>query len=204
MNTAEIVREFSRKYAGTFFFTAASKESEQTLIRCDHIETERGGKPVMSCEGYGVGKLTFKIPSEQVFSFKMPPCGVWQFGPSAYEVSRLPHRQWQRGICSKNTGVAHTLGKVFSSLAGQLSLDSVHAFFRQQTFTFREALTMLASKKYVSVALGNGFSLGQTSQEKGYLLCYGTDVIATVSAGGIIERLFSDAFLKQVNQLVGE
>lgn len=203
MNTAEIVREFGRKYAGTFFFTAASKESQQTLIRCDHIETERGGKPVMSCEGYNVGKLTFKIPSEQVFSFKMPPVGVWQVGPNALEVVRLPRRQWQRGICAGNTGLHHTLGKVFGSLSAVLTLDTVHALFQQRTYTFREAVTMLSSKKYLSVALGGGFSIGQSSTEDCYLLCYGQDVIATVTLTGIIMRLFSDAFLKQVNQLVG-
>lgn len=209
MNSQELLREFIRKYSGTFFFTKPTKEAAETLIQCLGIDMNSDGvTATMIAEGFNVGKLKYTVPSESIFVFKIPPCGVFQVNHSAVVVQRLPARQWARGICKNNTEIRDSMFRIFNSLHVPWNLDTINEIFKEKVFTFSEARQMLASDKYLSVALRNGFAVGINTvlgEEDQYVLTHFGDVVGTVGVKkGQIDKCFIPSYKPQLEKVVSQ
>jgi len=209
MNTIDCIREFQRKYAGTYFFFKKHCESHETLIYCESVESQmdaegrhvRGG--VMRVNSLECGRLLFNIPSEHTFVFKMPPVGVFQYGKVAVHVTRLPRRQWRRGLCSDNTSITPTISGI---IACELSwsLDLIDELYRRKTFDSRDALSLLKDKGYLSVALRDQYSVAKGLQDKTFFILHQTVPVALYDTSKDEAVLYQAAYEQEVMKLIKE
>lgn len=208
MQINEIVHELDRKYNHTFIFVEI--DGKEVLAYVDSIQivgegNSASGEISLSTKEYG--KLRYKIPTAEQLIFRLPKSRVYQQGAHAYIVNRVPARQWQRGMSPNNSSI-QSISHIVAGGRGAVpySLDMVQNAFTGETFSPDEAIKMLASGKYASVAIhGNwALTLSPTEERDGYVLLYKLLPVARISATGRPLRILHGQFEVPVRQLYGD
>ena len=164
MTPNEILRDFRTKYQHTYVWLKAPENGKQTLCFIDAVVENRDRQAVIQLSSLEYGKLVLNFASNHEMRFRFPNSGSFQHGKDSLVILRRPpHRQYQRGLCAANHALS-CCTEVFTSdthLGVQFSLDTINSAFQQVKYRGAEAMAMLKTGLYRSVALGGRFSLTQ-------------------------------------------
>lgn len=203
MNQQQIIADFRRRYEGTYVFVEFPNSAKEELFRVDSIEDSDATVGILCLSSDDYGKIRLNFATDHRILFKYPPIGVFQNGNQAYLFRRLPARQYARGICAGNSEIVPVTGLIKRHPNG-LNFQTVKNAFIGKTYTFREAVAMLESKKFMSVALADGFSLSlsPTAQE-GYLMFYFDIPVAWVNLKGELSIVLEETYNDQIKMVIG-
>jgi hypothetical protein len=204
MNEAEIVADFRRRYESTYIFVQSPSSDEETLCLVERIIPDEDKVATLSIHSPEFGRIRLNMGSGHSLKFKYPQVGVFQHGTDAYIFRRKTDRQYKHGICPGNSKMYPVYASLFGHGEEPLNFELVAAAFKHVTYSYQQALTMLKSKKYRSVALPNNFSLclSLSKMKQLYLMHYAM-VIAIIDAetGKVIKTL-ENSFESQVRKLI--
>lgn len=208
MTPQEILQDFRRRYEQTYVFVQEPGGREQNLFHVDRVEEPSGDKNdlgVINLSSIEVGRIRLNIGSAHTIKFVPPPVGVFQHGNKAVLCKRRPQKQYRRGICNDNTLLMEPVSLIDPQFGRtQFSAEVILAAFEAKQFGIKEGLELLASGKYRSVALTDGFSmclsLSETSTD--YLLFHLELPVAKVSSDGKVTRLLEAVFEKQISKVL--
>lgn len=210
MEMNEIMTDFRRRWEGGFVWVEAPDSGEESLFHVDRITNDRVKVGTMELSSPEYGKILLNMGTAHTLRFKYPPVGVFQNGTDSYMFRRVPAKQYKHAIYSGNSSVAAVTDDMVGR-AGRnrdrenLKFDDVLAAFRGETYTFEDALKMLSSGRYRSIALQRNWSLSLNPMGKdGYVLLYWETPVAIVGPKTgetihIYEKSF-EAVLQQVKE----
>lgn len=205
MSPAEILAEFKRKYESTYVFVQMPDSKEENLFFMTQIQDQGGGVGTMVMDSEDFGRIKLNTATAHTIKFMFPSVGTFQYGSDAFVFHREPRRQWQRGLCQGNCMIE----KVFSKLdpkrntreSERLSYGLVAAAFVKAHVSFREAVRMLGTGRFRSVALADGFSLVLSpTTTSDALLLHWTSAVATVK-DGVVQSILEPSFEQQVRRV---
>jgi hypothetical protein len=206
MNIDEILTDFKRRYEHSYIWVAPPESDEESLFFVSRITKDKCSIANLELTSPEFGKIILNMGTSHTLKFKYPPVGVFQSGTDAYMFRRLPVKQYRIGIYDGNSSIA----PVHRYLTGQrateidFNFDQVLSAFRKETHTFRDALKMLASGKYRSVALSRNFSLMLSyTGNDGYLLLYWETPIALIDTTGTVKLMYEKSYESVVEQIKG-
>jgi hypothetical protein len=209
MEINEIMQDFRRRWEGGFVWVEAPDSGEESLFHVDRITHDRTKVGTMELSSPEYGKILLNMGTAHTLKFKYPPVGVFQNGVDAFMFRRVPAKQYKHAIYYGNSSVC----PVYNPMVGRpsrndrgdpLKFDDVLAAFRGERYTFEDALKMLSSGRYRSVALQRNWSLCLNPMGKeGYVLLYWETPVAMVSPQGIVLHIYEkqfEAVLQQVKE----
>lgn len=201
MTPAEIIAEFRKKYEGCYMHVQFPDKEEDNLFYLASVTQSRGeGTGILKLESEEFGKIQLNMGTAHTLKFKFPEVGVFQSGSDAYLFRRDPRRQWRRGLCSDNA----TILPVWAGLRGannNLTFITVNDAFKGTTFSFAAALRMLATGKFRSVAMADGFSLCLSmTVDAEYYVMFRTMPIAKLNKGAL--SILEIAFEPQLKRMM--
>lgn len=184
-------------------FVEFPNSTKEELFRVDSIEDSDStvGNICLSSDDYG--KIRLNFATDHRILFKYPKIGVFQNGKQAYYFRRTPAKQYARGICAGNSDFS-PVSNLFYIHRETLKFSTVKNAFGAKTYSFKEALQMLASKKYLSVALRENMALCLTpTKQECYILLYFDLPIASTNLKGelslVLEETYGDLIKKVMN-----
>jgi hypothetical protein len=204
MNQEEIVQDFRRRYEGTFIFVQEPSSTEERLFHVDAVEASYSKLGTIHLNSPEVGRIRINFGSAHTLRFAPTPVGVFQHERDACICRRKPVKQYRRGLCYDNTFLS-----IVTSLVYKCDLpfhyETVSSAYERKTYTMKEALSMLSTNKYRSVALSNNYSVSLpfTKTDK-YVLLFWDVAIATLYPNGTIHMILENLFAPQVNQILLE
>lgn len=185
-------RDFHRRYVETYIRMGSAKDPRDLeVVYCRSMRHEDGNLRVyMASEKRPEFAIDF--PGNQKLNFEFPNIGTFQLGITSAVFQRNPQRQWRRGICDRTAQVSnHTFGITQTSL----SFQTLDAAFKGEQFTFPQAMEMLNSGKYQSVAIDGNWALAASPYFKDkYIMFYMETSVGSITRGGKIDRLFDPLF----------
>jgi hypothetical protein len=197
MNQQEIIQEFARRYQESYIWVCMPDTHEETMFLVERVTYDPDKLAQLSLTSPDYGRIVINMATTHKLKFKYPPVGVFQHGKDAHIFRRVPAKQYKHGIYHGNSSIT----PVYANLVGgvlrreRLEFEEVSAAYKAQTYTFKEALAMLAKGKHRSVALSNNFSLCLSlTQPKGYHLLYWETPVANMDVDGNITHVFEKAF----------
>jgi hypothetical protein len=150
------------------------------------------------------GSIILNYASAHTLKFKYPPVGVFQNGSDAYLFRRFAQRQYTRALCAGNS----TCVPVSYQLTGgrektnALGFGEVLAAYEGEKHSFKEAVQMLKSGKYRSVALYRNFSLMLNVRgADSYLLMFWETPIAYINTETLKETMIENVFASVIPQI---
>jgi len=161
--TSKDSNDFRQRYQGTFgYFIGKGK---RTLTRLDNIVCDGRNSYVEFSDRDGVNYLLKPDSEDQGMGFEFIPPKAAYFNTKIGNprlVKRIPARQYQRGICDRNTSIQD-----MKSLPFPVSFDSLIPLFEEK-IGVREALQVALKSKHGArgVALSNQFAI-----------CFGNNVL---------------------------
>lgn len=193
MNNAEVISDFSRRWANTYVWMYMEQLGREVLVRITSVEEHPKKIATINVQSQEYGQFRINFGSEtSSLKFKYPPVGVFQCGTDALMLQRRPARQWRRGLCSDNATLIPT-HRWITGKNTQWALSTVQAAFDHKIFTVKDALEQLNKRKVRSAALPDAFSLmlSPTVVHKGHLLLHWGEPVAEVDAntGSVITLL---------------
>lgn len=209
MEINEIMQDFRRRWEGGFVWVEAPDSGEESLFHVDRITHDRIKVGTLELSSPEYGKILLNMGTAHTLRFKYPPVGVFQNGVDAYLFRRLPAKQYKHAIYNGNSYTCPVtnwmVGRSIGASPNPLRFDDVLAAYRGETYSFADALKMLGSGKYRSVALKRNWSLSLNPMGKdGYVLLYWETPIAVVGTQeGSIVHLYEKSFetvLQQVKE----
>lgn len=208
MEINEILQGFRRRYEQTHIHVQHPDSNEESLFYVNSITDDRTKVATMELFSPEYGKIILNMGTAHILRFKYPPVGVFQKGVDAYMFRRRPNKQYKHGLCPGNSIIHPVYNQILSRAAGrgdreaQLNFDDVLAAYRTERYTFGDALKMLSSGKYRSVALNNNFSLMlSTIDEQNYILMYWETPVASITKEGNVNHLYEKQFEAVVKQV---
>lgn len=202
MTPEEIVQDFARRYNGTFVFVQEPNGDEEHLFKIDQVEGDATRLGVLHLSSNEVGRIKLNFGSAHTIKFIPAPVGVFQHQGKAYTCRRRPQRQFRRGICSDNTEI-NTVTYAFTRDRAGFSYELVADAFKRQVYPLKDALAMLDSKNYKSVALPRNFSLSAPfTKTKDSLLFFWDVPVAKVNKDGKPTIIYEAALEAQIRQVL--
>lgn len=201
MNLREIIRDLTRRYSNSFVHVEAPS-GEESLFFVDSIteDADKGARIQLSSPE--VGKITINLGSAHTLKFKYPPVGVFQHGKDAFLFRRRPERQYTHGLCDGNSDLRLVLGQYARHPDAGLSFEKLISAFNPECYRYGDAVRMLQSGKYRSVALHRNFTLSLSiTAAEGYTLMYWDQPIASTDKDGEISVMYDKSFTVAVAQL---
>ena len=108
------VQDFKQRYQGTYgFFTNKGKRH---LTRLENVVTSGGVSYVEFVDRVGMEYKLLQDAKDDTcgFEFIPPKCAFYNTSKGApYIVNRVPARQYQRGICDRNTSIKDLTGRSY-------------------------------------------------------------------------------------------
>lgn len=207
MTPAEIVAEFRKKYENTYVFVQMPDSKEESLFYMDRVEAGGEGHGVMKLSSEEFGKIRLNMATAHTIKFAFPKCGTFQHGTDAYLFQRDPRRQWQRGLCQGNGSITavHLLMQdgYARGHAQAFDFSTVASAFAGITYPFKQAMALLASGVYRSVAINGDYAIMLSPVKTAtYVLTYGGDAIALLDKAGTVIRVLEMAFERQIKEMV--
>lgn len=202
MNVEEIVHDMARRYQGTYVLVQMPGKEEKHVFFCDRVDPDADQGAVLQLSSDEFGKIALNLSTGHTLLFEYPPIKTFQFGKDALYFRRLPQRQFRRGLCPDNGVFLNVARQITAVSRTEMSFELVDASFKAESFTMAEALKMIKTGKYRSVALSDGFSLvaPMTANSKKYGVFFFDLPVADISDTGEIEML-NPAFTKEVQNI---
>lgn len=207
MDINEILSDFKRRYEQSYIWVVPPDSEEESLFFVNRITADRCSVANLELTSPEFGKIILNMGTSHTLRFKYPPVGVFQNGPDALMFRRIPAKQYKVGLYCGNASIV----PVYNTLIGkrqhndeELAFEQVLSAFRAETYTFKDALKMLGSGKYRSVALARNFSLMlSTVANNEYHLLFWDAPVAKVDTNGNVVHLYEKAFESVINQVKG-
>lgn len=204
MNIPEILRDFIRRYDQSYLWVMMPDSDEESLFFVNRITEDRKNVAVLELSSPEYGKILLNMGTSHTLRFKYPPVGVFQNGKDAFIFRRVPARQYKVGLYHGNSSIEPVWSKMLGSggEGGALQFDQVLAAYQGVQYTYSDAVKMLATGKYRSIALRRGFSLClSTIAKEGYVLLFWETPVANVDSKGEITHLYEKSFESLINQV---
>lgn len=206
MNIEESLRDFTTRYEKTFIFVVPPNSTEESLFHVDKITPDRDKIANLTLSSPDFGKIILNMGTSHKLRFKYPPVGVFQCEDTAMIFRRHPVKQYKRGLCTGNSalGYAHSYVTGTDRRIG-LEYTYVAAAFQAVKYKYKDAVRMLASGKYRSVALYNNFvlMLSPTKESKAYLLLHWDIPVAWINkSDGTLYQLLEKAYESIIPQVM--
>lgn len=141
--------DFRQRYLNTYGFFR--RDNQRTLVKLVNVDETVSFKDKDDVEY----KLFPDSQNDVGFEF-LPPKAAWHnTEEGGMLVTRVPARQWLRGICSRNTKIGTPLGHMVAVDFPALSM------IYEKSFSFDKTLKLFKEKKVkmFSVALSDNFAL---------------------------------------------
>lgn len=202
MNINEIMNDFRRRWDQTYVWVESPESGEESLFHVDRITDDTTKVGTIELSSPEFGKILLNMGTAHTLKFKYPPVGVFQNGVDAYIFRRVPAKQYKHGIYNGNS----TLSPVYNIMLGrgqdraqlrgeQLKFNDVLAAFRGERYPFADALKMLSSGKYRSVALQRNWSLCLSPiTSDGLTLLYWETPVASLDREGNVLHVYENVF----------
>lgn len=161
--------DFRQRYQGTYgYFRQADNK---TLVRLDKVNFETNNKTVEFVDEHG---LTYTLHADSHdetvgFDFLPPKISYHNGENNAWLLRRIPARQYQRGICDRNTSIRTVDGIIFSVDFAILKKLFNNKYSPKETF----AATTHSTKTEQSFALSSQFAV---SLSRGRIYCLGQSI----------------------------
>lgn len=171
---------FRQRYVGTFGYFR--KGTNKTLVRLEDVVTNRD-KVVQFVTASGE-KCFLRPDSDDDtigFEFIPPKRGYHNTTDGAYLLSRIPARQYLRGICSRNTAVRSVYGT-----AVDVNFKTLELLFEKPVSPLEELVRIQGIKKGTaerSVALSGQFAVSLDAES---IMCLGE----TIGKASLNENVF--------------
>jgi len=92
--------------------------------------------------------------------YVIPRKTVYQYGSRAYMISRIPAKQWKKGMCSSNTQI-HYLDDQW--MLTEFDMNKIEGFVNKPSYlTSAQGIPKLLNGECVSIALSPRFSMNNT------------------------------------------
>jgi hypothetical protein len=202
---SEIRRDFQRRYEHGFVWVAPPGNEEESMFYVNRITADDRNVANIELTSPEYGKIILNMGTAHTLRFKYPPVGVYQNGKEAYIFRRVPAKQYKHALYNGNSSVyevwKHLVGQVPDNRA-ELRFDDVLAAFRGERYSFQDALKMLESGKYRSVALLRNFSLilsplvGQS-----YMLLFWETPVCGIDRDGSTTTWYEKSYEPVLNQV---
>ncbi len=190
MTQDEIIADFKRRYEGTYVMVEFPDSAKEELFHVDAVSSH-GDMYQISMTSNNYGQLVINYGSKHKIKFKTPPVGAFQCGKVAYLYTRIPSKQYQRGLSNGNAFITTSFWKIYHNRNAQWNSVLVQAAFDAKTYPLQEALTMLIKEKYISVALRNNYTISQYNEVSGPFIVYYMDTpVGTCDASGRAVSIF--------------
>lgn len=187
--TTKDAADFKQRYQGTFGYFR--KGEKKTLVRLEDIVTA-GSKQVQFVTKDGI-KCYLKPDSDDDtvgFEFIPPKRGYHNTTEGAFLLTRIPARQYLRGICSRNTKILSVYGTQKA-----IGFDSLHLLF-ECPITPKEMWDKILTQKQGSVersvALSGQFAVSLDHKE---IYCLGEPIGKIAEEAGSLTVTLTDPSL---------
>lgn len=207
MNIDEILNDFKRRYEHSYIWVAPPESDEESLFFVNRISKDKSSIANLELTSPEFGKIILNMGTSHTLKFKYPPVGVFQSGVDALMFRRLPVKQYKVGLYTGNSSISpvyqHLRG-LRAPVVDNLDFDQVLSAFRKETHTFSDALKMLSSGRFRSVALARNFSLMLSmTGNGGYLLLYWETPVAAVDTTGKVTLMYEKSYESVIEQIKG-
>lgn len=202
MNLNDIVHDFTRRYGDTYVLVQMPGESEKNVFYVNSIvpDDEQGAVLQLSSNEYGSIKLNMAT-GHNIF-FEYPNVGTFQHGKEAIIFRRVPARQYRRGLCSGNAAFIQPANRLWAQRRVDWTWDVVNDAYNAKKYSLSDAMKMLKSGKYRSVALAGGWSLSLSpTANTNYLLFYFDLPVAWINPKDGAAVILETQFTKEVENL---
>lgn len=203
MNQNEVLSDFQRRYSGTYLMVQEPDSEEKILCRCDAIEADDKKVATLKLFSNEMGTIRLNMATKHTLTFVSAPVGIFQHGADSCLCLRNPRKQYRRGICADNTHI-YPVGATLTQTRGTpMSLEILQSAFAGRTYPYREALAMLKSNRYRSVAMHNYMTLMHSmTTTPGFVLFHWDCPIAKLDLEGKVVHIYEKALEPQVNQFL--
>lgn len=204
MEINDSLKDFTMRYEKTFIFVVPPDSTEESLFYVDRITPDREKIANLTLSSPEFGKIVLNMGTAHTLRFKYPPVGVYQSGADAYVFHRRPDRQYKRGLCNGNSKISPVHGAFSRQGRYDLTHQLVSDAFAGNQYTFKDAMSMLQSGKFRSVALRYNYALmlSPSADNKLFLLLHWEVPIAWVSkADGSIYQVLEDSYTKIIEKV---
>lgn len=206
MNINEIMHDFRRRWEQGFVWVEHPESKEESLFYVDRIADDQIKVGTIELSSPEYGKILLNMGTAHTLKFKYPPIGVYQNGMDAYIFRRRPERQYKHGIYHGNSSITLVHHKMTGRVprTEALKFDDVLAAFNGEKYPFAEALRMLGSGIFRSVALQRNWSLCLSPVDKeSYVLLYWDTPVGTVDRNGVVLHIYEKQFESVIEQVKG-
>ncbi len=204
MSPEDIINEFRAKYEKTYVFVKTPDTEEENLFHLDRVTPDTTTTGILHLSSEEYGKIQLNFGTAHGIKFRMPQVGVFQHGKDAYLFNRTPRRQWKRGLCSSNASIFATMNLAAGmARGGEFDFMTVAAAFKAQQYGWPQALKMIQSGKYRSVAIDRYMSIGLSPvTDCPYLLLYWQQPVAKLKADGSVLVILEPSFEASIKELI--
>jgi hypothetical protein len=186
MNPNMIFEDFDRKYQGSFV-SVSIKNEEPHVYQLRRMITDSSKFPKLELLSDKLGSIILNYNTNATIMFKVPRATFIQCNDEVMYFTRIPERQWKRGVHQNNCRVVNPLSEYgFRRHGKHVDFDTVREALKPTYFSLADALNLLNTKGYTGVALSRNVAILNPSK-KGYVLFYRLKPIGTVSKDGIID-----------------
>lgn len=196
MTNAECIEDFKRRYEDTYVFLKSEQMgNEESLVHVDAVEQCNTHVGVLHLSSIDYGSLRINIASAgHELVFKQPTVGVFQHEHDAIVLTRPAKKQYRRGVASGNVYFNYPTSMCVDMGSVRWTLDTVNNAFMEKSYSFQDALKMLASGRYRSVALADGFSVTlPIGTGEHYYVFNMTHPVAILDLSGKVVKVLEDA-----------
>lgn len=204
MDINRILLDFRRRYEHSYLHVQHPGGDEESLFYVNQITDDRTKIATLELTSPEYGKIILNMGTAHTLRFKYPPVGVFQNGVDAYLFRRRTAKQYKFGLCPGNSLICPVYNTILGRQVGReaaLEFHDVLAAYQAERYSFADALKMLGSGKYRSVALQRNFSLMlSTMDDQNYLLLYWETPVASIDREGNVNHLYEKQFEAVVKQ----
>lgn len=158
--TRQTLKDFKKYYEGTI---VKLSETDDQLYGIKAITDEFVELVAVNSNGkFEENKITYvDIDNGYDFNFILPRKGVFLVDYNAYFLSRLPQKQWQKGICPANTSIVKLKGSgEWENIPSTQFTKFVYAYCnKQQYYSLDDAWAILRTGQMHSLPLSTRMSL---------------------------------------------
>lgn len=198
LNKQMSIEEMAKKYANTFLI----------------LQTQYGKEMVVQYFGYEEGYhklkdefgvlLHLQQDTDQQIICKFPERCLFNHNRVAYEFTRLPLRQFKRGICADNTRIYSPVRALFDSKSIKWGFKHIQAALTPEyPKCCTEAIENLNAQTHLSIALSPQFMISQpiTSEKNKYWLFFSNKLIGYFEKDTFVikHKLFKQEVLDNIH-----
>jgi formyltetrahydrofolate hydrolase len=201
MNPSAIFEDFERKYQGSFV-QVELENKEPELYQLRKIIKNNTRFPQLELQSNKTGTILLNYNTKARIIFKVPQPRFIQVENQALYYTRVPARQWKRGLNNSNSVVISPLeiNNIKRNKLFELNFKSINAIFNTKNSTLEEALYKLNKEKYNGVVLSKNMAIFNSELHKEFLLCYKFCIVGTVNktTGKITTDIFEEEIRNEI------